>query len=259
MFHFPTLHSTTRGLRGDEERLSQEIALLAEEGDAAIAGSYSALYDDGSTVAGSGAAEGGMALAWRWSGAAACLAAAAGRGAGMTFFRSGTAGCGSDAAFSGWGTAFRGSGIKPSREETAGGMGKSRGEHGNSDTGDGEGCSRGTRSCAGGGKCRSTKADGCAGERPNGFPLTPTLSPGERETEALPRQGRGILFTSERQLVLLPLAAGEGWGEGVAVRRGHILGRHLPLRSDRSPNGGWRCSHPILHRNHLISLHHAMG
>jgi len=50
------------------------------------------------------------------------------------------------------------------------------------------------------------------------FPLTPALSPWERETLALPRQGETILCKSERQLVQLPLPSGEGWGEGDVLR-----------------------------------------
>ena len=45
--------------------------------------------------------------------------------------------------------------------------------------------------------------------------LTPALSPRERETKALLRQGECMHLESERQIVQLPLPRGEGWGEGV--------------------------------------------
>ena len=158
MFCSRSLHSTTRGLRGDEERLSQGIALQTDEGDAAKLSSDAAMCDGGSTFAGSGMAGGGMALAERWSGAAACMAAAAARGVGMPFSRSGAAAWGSGAAFSGSGTPVCGSGIKPSREKAADDLEESRDWHGKSDTSGGERYSRGPRSCAGGTKRRCRAA-----------------------------------------------------------------------------------------------------
>src|SRR5262245_24440809 len=55
------------------------------------------------------------------------------------------------------------------------------------------------------------------------FPLTLTLSLGEREQRASRRAKRRTVDCSPRQRTVHPLPKGEGWGEGEAARIGNYI------------------------------------
>ena len=69
-----------------------------------------------------------------------------------------------------------------------------------------------------------------------GFPLTPALSPRERENGPLSVGLTGVLGFVESRDAWLPLPRGEGRGEGNRTHNARRVGIHA-----RSPIGLWQC------------------